>query len=370
MRGPIVADTIPLVDLKAQYRSIEPDVTAAITAVLGRGDYIMGRDVEAFEQEFAAFSGAAHAVGCANGTDALQLAVMALGIGPGDEVIVPAMTFIATALGVTLAGAKAVFVDVDPATGLIDPRRIAAAITPATKAIIPVHLYGQVADMTAIMAIAAKHGLAVIEDAAQAHGASRDGHRAGTVGAIGCFSFYPGKNLGAYGDAGGLTTNDAALAERLRLLRNQGSRRKYHHDIIGPNSRLDTMQAAVLRVKLPHLAGWNAARRDHARRYDAALAGVNGVRLTATDPGSVFHLYVIRVADRDRVLKALNEAGIGAGIHYPFALHELDAYKTGYQAGDFPAAEDWARHCISLPIYAELPPDAAARAAAVLRDVV
>jgi dTDP-4-amino-4,6-dideoxygalactose transaminase len=364
-----MADTIPLVDLKAQYRTIETEVNAAIGAVLGRGDYIMGRDVEGFEQEFAAFCGAAHAIGCANGTDALQLAVMALEIGPGDEVIVPAMTFVATALGVTLSGAKAVFVDVEPETGLMDAARIEAAITPRTRAIIPVHLYGQLADMTAIMAIAAKHGLAVIEDAAQAHGASRGGHRAGTTGAIGCFSFYPGKNLGAYGDAGGLITNDAALAERLRLLRNQGSRRKYHHDIIGPNSRLDSMQAAVLRVKLPRLAGWNDARRAQARRYDAALAGLPGVRLTRTDPGSVHHLYVVRVADRDRVLKALNDAGIGAGIHYPFAVPELDAYKDGHNPGDFPVAEDWGRSCISLPIYAELPDDAAPRAAEILRKV-
>lgn len=366
-----MANNIPLVDLKAQYRAIEADVTAAIAAVLGRGDFILGKDVEAFEAEFAAFCGTAHAVGCANGTDALELAMLALGIGPGDEVIVPAMTFIATALGASLAGAKPVFVDVEAATGLLDATKIEAAITPKTKAIIPVHLFGQVADMDAIQAIAAKHGLKVVEDSAQAHGASRDGHKAGASGAIGCFSFYPGKNLGAYGDAGGLTTNDADLADRLRMLRHLGSRKKYHHDELGPNSRLDTIQAAILRVKLPHLAGWNDARRRHAKRYDEALAGIDGLRLTKSDPGSVYHLYVIRVEERDRVLKALNDAGIGAGIHYPFAVHELDAYASlGHKTGDFPHAEDWARHCISLPIYAELPDDAVERAAAVLRQAI
>lgn len=366
-----MADNIPLVDLKAQFRSIETEVNAAIAAVLARGDFILGKDVEAFEKEFSAFSGSSHCVGCANGTDALQLAMMALDIGPGDEVIVPAMTFIATALGVTLAGATPVFVDVEAATGLLDPAKVEAAITPRTKAILPVHLFGQMADLKALGALCAKHGLKLVEDAAQAHGASRDGLKAGTVGAIGCFSFYPGKNLGAYGDAGGLTTNDAALAHKLGLLRHLGSSKKYHHDIIGPNSRLDTLQAAVLRVKLPHLAGWNEARRGHARRYDQALAGIDGVRLTQSDPGSVYHLYVIRVEERDRVLKALNDAGIGAGIHYPFAVHELDAYASlGHKPGAFPSAEDWARHCISLPLYAELPADAAARAAAALRQAL
>jgi dTDP-4-amino-4,6-dideoxygalactose transaminase len=366
-----VADNIPLVDLKAQFRSIEADVNAAIAAVLARGDFILGKDVEAFEKEFAVFSGAAHSVGCANGTDALQLAMMALDIGPGDEVIVPAMTFIATALGVTLAGATPVLVDVEAETGLLDVKKAEAAITPRTKAILPVHLFGQMADLTALKALCEKHKLHLVEDAAQAHGANRDGLKAGTVGAIGCFSFYPGKNLGAYGDAGGLLTNDSALAHKLTLLRHLGSSKKYHHDIIGPNSRLDTIQAAILRVKLPHLAGWNDARRKHAGRYDAALADIKGVRLTKSDPGSVYHLYVIRVEERDRVLKALNEAGIGAGIHYPFALHELDAYASlGHKAGAFPMAEDWAHHCISLPIYAELTDDAAERAAAVLRQVI
>ena len=359
---------IPLVDLKAQTATIRDRVDAAISGCLDRCDFILGEAVEKFETEFAQFSGARQAIGCANGTDAIHLSLRALGIGPGDEVIIPAMTFIATALGVSLTGAAPVLVDVRDDNALIDPALIEAAITEKTRAIMPVHLFGQCADMTAIQRIADAHGLLVIEDAAQAHGAhDASGRRAGSIGDVGCFSFYPGKNLGAYGDGGIITTKNDEIGDRIRFLRNWGSRKKYHHEEVGLNSRLDTLQAAILSIKLEHLEDWNAARRRHAAAYDEALAALGAVDLTAYDPGTVYHLYVIRSNDRDAMLGALNDAGIGAGIHYPFAVHELKAYKElGYQGGEFPIAEDWARRCISLPIYAELPADAAARAAAVI----
>lgn len=363
--------SIPLVDLKAQYRTIESDVTAAVMNVMSRADFILGEDVAAFEREFAAYCGVAHAIGCANGTDALEIACRALGLGAGDEVIVPAMTFVATALGPYLAGATPVLVDIDPHTALIDPDRIEAAITPRTKAIMPVHLYGQCCDMNSIMAIARRHGVRVIEDAAQAHGASAQGHRAGSFGDVSAFSFYPGKNLGAYGDGGCVVTNDPEIAENIRLLRNWGSQKKYHHEVMGKNSRLDTIQAAILRVKLKHLNAWNAARQAHARRYEEALTPLRGITLTRYDAGCVYHLYVVRLQARDRVLAELNAAGIGAGIHYPFAVHELGATKyLGYKPGDFPVSEDWARRCLSLPIYAELPADAPERVASILSKIL
>jgi dTDP-4-amino-4,6-dideoxygalactose transaminase len=359
---------LPLVDLKAQMAAIRGGVDAAIAGVLGRCDFILGQDVGAFEQEFAAFAGARHAIGCASGTDALLLALRALGIGEGDEVIMPAMTFVATALAISLTGAKPVLVDVSPQTALLDPAAFEAAITPKTKAVMPVHLFGQCADMTAISAIAERHGILVVEDAAQAHGAHHAGRPAGSMGAAAGFSFYPGKNLGAYGDGGLVTSMDDAIVERLKLLRNWGSLKKYHHDEVGLNSRLDTVQAAILRVKLKHLADWNARRQAHAKAYDAALADIDGLRLTSYDAGTVYHLYVLRTENRDGLLAALNEAGIGAGIHYPFAVHELGAYKhLGYKAGAFPVSEAWARQCLSLPIYPELPAEAAGRAAEVCR---
>lgn len=358
---------IPLVDLKAQLATIRAEITEAIERAVTRCDYILGEDVAKFEEEFAAYCGTRFAIGCASGTDAIHIALRALGIGYGDEVIIPSMTFIATALGVSLAGAKPVLVDVMPDTALMDVSRIEAAITPRTRAILPVHLYGQCADMTAISAIARAHGLLVLEDAAQAHGATHNGQQAGSMGDAGCFSFYPGKNLGAYGDGGIITTSDQALAERLRLLRNWGSRRKYHHEEIGLNSRLDTIQAAVLRVKLKHLTKWNEARRAHARRYDEALSAISGLKSTRYDSGSVYHLYVVRTSNRDDAVAALNEGGIGAGIHYPFAIHELSAYKSlGHSSDAFPVSEDWARRCLSLPIYPELPDAAPARASGIL----
>lgn len=346
---------IPLVDLKAQRDTIRPEINAAIERIIGRCDFILGEDVGLFEREFAEYCGVPHAVSVASGTDALHLACRAIGLGPGDEVIVPAMTFFATALGVMLTGATPVLVDVRAEDALIDPEKIAKALTPRTKAILPVHLYGQCADMGAIADIAKKHGLRVIEDAAQAHGAFSQGKRAGALSDAGCFSFYPGKNLGAYGDGGLVTTTNPEVARRLERLRNYGSLVKYHHDELGTNSRLDTLQAAILRVKLKRLDEWNAARVAIARQYDQLLAAAPGVRLTAYGPGSVYHLYVVRVDAREAVLKKLNGQGFGVGIHYPFALHELGACaQLGYRKGDFPNAEDWARRCLSLPIFAEL----------------
>ena len=360
---------IPLVDLKAQYRTIKAEIEAAMRRVLERGDFILGADVEAFEKEFAAYCGTGFAVGCGSGTEALHLGLEALGIGPGDEVIMPAMTFVATALAINQCGAWPVLVDVDPETALIDPTAIERAITAKTKAILPVHLFGQCADMAAIGAIARRHGLRIVEDAAQAHGAHANGAKAGALGDVGCFSFYPGKNLGAYGDGGLVTTGDPAIADKLMLLRNWGSRRKYHHEVMGTNSRLDTLQAAVLRVKLAHLDGWNAARRRHAAAYDAALSPLNDIVRTRYDAGTIYHLYVVRTDDRDAALDALNRAGIGAAIHYPFAVHEHAAYGwLGYPPGSFPVAESWARRCLSLPIYPELPDSAPARAAAALHN--
>ncbi|WP_019646546.1 DegT/DnrJ/EryC1/StrS family aminotransferase [Novispirillum itersonii] len=359
---------VPFVDLKAQYLAIRDEVRAAIDTVFDQCEFVLGQEVTAFEAEFARYCHAKHALGVANGLDALTLVARGLGIGPGDEVIVPAMTFIASALAFSQVGATPVLVDVTSDSALIDPARIEAAITPRTKAICAVHLYGQCADMAAITAVAARHGLPVIEDAAQAHGADDNGLRAGSLGLAACFSFYPGKNLGGYGDAGGICTNDDALNERLSSLRNYGAKVKYHHEQLGGNSRLDSIQAAILRVKLRYLDGWTAARRQHAARYDAVLADLPQVRRTIYRPGSVYHLYVIRVADRDAALTKLHQAGIGAGIHYPFALHQQECYRDlGYQPGDFPNAEDWAAHSISLPLYAELPEDAPERVAAVLR---
>jgi dTDP-4-amino-4,6-dideoxygalactose transaminase len=362
---------IPLVDLKAQRETIANDLKAAITKVVDRCEFILGEEVGLFERDFAEYCRVPHAIGVANGTDALHLACRALDIGPGDEVIVPAMTFASTAFGVSLAGARPVLVDVRAEDALIDPANIEAAVTTRTKAIIPVHLYGQCADMDAVCAIASKHSLAVIEDAAQAHGAIYAGKRAGSLGDIGCFSFYPAKNLGAYGDGGLVTTARCDLAQRIRVLRNCGARTKYHHEKIGLNSRLDTLQAAILRVKLKHLDNWNEARREIARHYDAALKHLPEVELTGHAAGSVYHLYVVKLGSRDAVLRALNAQGIGAGIHYPYALHELEAYAfLRHHSREFPVAEDWARRCLSLPLYPELTPNGADRCVRALKAAV
>jgi len=361
---------IPFVDLKVQYDSIRDEVRHAMDEVLDRCEFVLGSAVTNFESEFATYCGTPHAIGVANGLDALTLAARALNIGPGDEVIVPAMTFVATALGFSLAGATPVLVDVDPETALIAPAKIEAAITPRTKAICAVHLYGQCAEMDAVNAIAARHNLAVIEDAAQAHGALYNRKKAGSMGQAGCFSFYPGKNLGAYGDGGLVSTSSDALRDSLLCLRNYGSKVKYHHEVKGTNSRLDSVQAAILRVKLRYLDQWTAARRKHAARYDELLADLPQIRLTSNRPGSAHHLYVIRVADRDSVLAKLHENGIGAAIHYPFCLHQMPCYEElAHLRGQFPISEDWAANCLSLPLYPELPDEAAERVRNVLKTL-
>ena len=348
---------VPLVDLKSQYESIRGEIDAAMQQVLDEACFILGPPVEQFEQEFAAYCQAKHAIGVASGTDALQLIYRALGIGPGDEVIVPAFTFVATALGVSLAGATPVLIDVKGEDGLLDPELIAAAITPRTKALCPVHLYGRCADMDRIRSIASVHNLYVVEDAAQAHGATFRGRRAGSLGDAAAFSFYPGKNLGAYGDGGAITTNDDELADRLRLIRNWGSRRKYHHEEIGLNSRLDTLHAAVLRVKLAHLDAWNSRRRAHAESYRRLLSHRADLRLPGGchDGEPVHHLYVVRVGERDAKAAHLQQQGIGAGIHYPFPLHQLTAYRdVAVIGGSLKEAEAWAAECLSLPMFPEL----------------
>ena len=361
---------VPFVDLRAQYSAIRDELDEALSECLARCDFVLGAEVTHFERDFAAFCGAGHCVGVASGTDALHLACRAAGIGQGDEVVIPAFTFVATALGVSLAGARPVLVDVCPETALIDATRIAEAITPHTKAIIPVHLFGQCAEMDPILGIARSHGLAVIEDAAQAHGARYRGRTAGAMGDLACFSFYPSKNLGACGDGGAVTTSDKSLAQRLRRLRNWGSLKKYHHDEMGLNSRLDTIQAAVLRVKLRHLADWNAARRGLAAEYVRGLSHRSDLKLPVTLAGGehVYHLFVIRCGedpsrnrqgavsgDRDQRLARLKARGIGAGVHYPFPVHRLGAYRwLGYPDGAFPNAESFASTCLSLPMYSEL----------------
>lgn len=362
-------NTIPFVDLAAQYRSIQPDIDAAIAAVLKRGDYILGQDVRLFEQEFAAYCGTSHCLGVANGTDALRLALEACGIGQGDEVITTAHTFIATVLAISEAGATPVLVDCDPEFGLIDVSKIEAAVTPRTRAILPVHLYGQAADMDPILEIARRHNLAVIEDACQAHGALYKGQRCGSIGDIAAFSFYPGKNLGAYGDGGAVTTNRADLADKVMLLRNYGQRVKYEHLERGGNSRLDTVQAAILRVKLRHLDAWNAGRQRAAGAYDKALAG-SGLGLPKVAPYGthVFHLYVVRTPDRAGVQKALDAAGAQHGIHYPTPIHRQKAMADlGYAEGAFPVAETLAPEILSLPMFPELSDEQIERVVAAIK---
>jgi dTDP-4-amino-4,6-dideoxygalactose transaminase len=359
---------IPFVDLAAQRQALAPRLAEACLDSLDRGDYILGRDVELFEREWAAWTGARHAVGVDSGTSALELTLRAHGIGPGDEVITVANTFVATAFAISHAGALPVLVDADPRTYLMDPSGIEAAITPRTAAIMPVHLYGQPADMDAICAIARSHGLLVIEDACQAHGARDRGRPAGTLGDAAAFSFYPGKNLGAQGDGGMLVTDDDEVAERARLLRNYGQRVKYTSQIVGYNRRLDTLQAAMLRVKLPHLDDWNDRRRTHALRYDEALAELPLVRPATRDGVEhVWHLYVVRVPSRELIRERLAREGIQTGIHYPVPVHLQPAYGAlGHSRGSFPVTEAAADEVLSLPMYPELPEHAPRRVAEAL----
>lgn len=347
---------IPLVDLKAQYSAIRTEIDSAIQSVLDRTAFIMGPDIDSFEADFGAFCIADYCVGVSSGTSALMLALLAMDVGPGDEVITSAHTFIATAEAISAVGATPVFVDIDPDTYNLNPALLETAITPSTRAVMPVHLYGQPADMSRINAVAADHGLFVIEDAAQAHGATLNGVTVGTLGDVACFSFYPGKNLGAYGDAGALTTNNRDLAEKVSLLRNHGRRSKYLHEIVGYGERLDTLQAAILQVKLSHLAEWTAARRRLAARYTTLLADSNFILPYAAEGADpAWHLYVIRTDERDTALEFLQQRGIGAGVHYPVPLHLQPAYANlGYATGDLPVTETVANTCLSLPIYPEM----------------
>ena len=349
--------TIPFADLQAQHRALQAELNAAVAEVLQNCDFILGRAVDGFEKEFAQFVGAQHAIGGGSGLDALRLCLQAAGVGPGDEVIVPANTFIATALAVSAIGARPVLVDVEEATFNIDPALIEAAISPRTKAILPVHLYGQPAEMDPIIAIAQRHKLVIIEDACQSHGAQYKGRTTGTFGLAGCFSFYPAKNLGACGDGGMIVTNDEAFAARLRLLRNYGQKQKYVHLEKGGNTRLDTVQAAILRVKLKHLAGWNESRARHAQRYTEGLAGLPVVKTPRVAPHRthVFHLYVVRDPRRTELQEFLTQRGIQTGIHYPVPIHRHAAYADlGYPLGSFPVSERLSEEILSLPMFAEL----------------
>lgn len=349
---------VPFLDLRAAYSELKAEIEAAVLTSLRSGWYIGGQDVEAFEQEFAAYTGAHHCVGVANGLDALHMALRAMDIGPGDEVIVPSNTYIATWLAVSQCGAVPVPVEPTASTYNLDPNGIEAAITPRTRVILPVHLYGQPAELDPIHALAQKHGLRVLEDAAQAHGAYYRGKRIGAHGDAVAWSFYPGKNLGALGDAGAVTTNDREVADKIRTLRNYGSRTKYVNEIRGYNSRLDPVQAAALRVKLKHLDEWNARRAKIVARYTAELLGtplILPVVASGTDP--VWHLYVVRHPQRDRLQKMLTEAGVGTLIHYPIPPHLQKAYgSAGFTTGQFPIAEKMANELLSLPIGPQLAP--------------
>lgn len=348
---------IPLLDLKAQYAGIRTEVETAVLAVLASTHYVLGPEVEALEREFAAYCGASHAIAVNTGTSALHLALLAAGIGPGDEVITVPFTFVATASAICYTGARPVFVDIEPLTFTMDPDQLEAAITPRTKAIIPVHLYGQMADMTPIMEIANQHGIAVIEDACQAHGATYRGRQAGSIGVSGCFSFYPGKNLGACGEGGIVVTNDAGQAKTMRMLRDWGQSERYHHELKGFNYRMDAIQGAILRIKLRHLDEWTEARRTHAKRYDALLARSGRVHMPAeaNDRRHVYHVYAVRSPDRENLRRTLDEAGVQTGLHYPIPVHLQRAHADlGYAPGDFPQSEAAAREVLSLPIFPEM----------------
>jgi dTDP-4-amino-4,6-dideoxygalactose transaminase len=348
--------TVPFVDLKQQYASIKTDVDAAIARVIENTSFILGPEVRALEKAFAEYVGAGACVAVNSGTAALQLALMAAGIGAGDEVIVPSFTFFATAEAVSVLGATPVFVDIDPASYTVTAAAIERAITPRTRAVIPVHLYGQAAHMDPILELARRHNLFVIEDAAQAHGAQYKGKVVGGLGSAGCFSFYPSKNLGAYGEAGAIVTNDEELATRLRLLRDHGSTSKYAHAIVGYNFRMEEIQAAVLNVKLPHLDDWNNARRERAARYDAALQSANLLLPREMDYARhVYHVYAVQSDNRDELQKRLSAAGVQTGVHYPIPIHLQPAYASlGYKCGDLPVTEALADRVLSLPMFPEL----------------
>jgi dTDP-4-amino-4,6-dideoxygalactose transaminase len=354
-RSTVRPRAVPFVDLRPLRAGIAAEVAAAIQRVLESGWFILGQEVEAFEQRFAARCQVAHAVGVGNGTDAIALALRACGVQPGDEVITVAHTALPSVCAVSQIGATPVLIDVDPATATMDPAAIEAAISPRTRAVLPVHLYGHPADMAAITVVAREHGLAIVEDCAQAHGAAVNGKPAGSLGDAGAFSFYPTKNLGAYGDAGLVTTNDAGVAERLRMLRNYGQTDRYHHQIIGVNSRLDELQAAILRLKLDHLDAWTERRRALAARYTQRLTGLVTTPVEQPWAHHVYHLYAIRTPRRDVVQQHLAAAGVGTIVHYPIPAHLQQAYAhLGVPTGALPASEQIAAEILSLPLYPEL----------------
>lgn len=348
---------IPFLDLKAQYASIRHEIEPAVLKVLASGQYVMGDEVAAFEREFAAFCGVPHAIAVNTGTSALHLALLAAGVGPGDEVITVPFTFVATVSAICYAGAKPVFVDVEPVTLTMDPGQLEAAITPRTKAIVPVHLYGQMADMDAITEIGKRHGLMVIEDACQAHGAEYRGRRAGGIGVSGCFSFYPGKNLGACGEGGIVVTGNDEHAKAMRKLRDWGQSARYHHDLKGFNYRMDGIQGAILRIKLAHLDAWTEARRSAAGRYSDLLDGSPVVEAPSEVLGRrhVYHVYAVRTPRRDALRRSLDEAGVQTGLHYPIPVHLQRAHADlGHRPGDFPVSEAAAGEMLSLPMFPEM----------------
>ncbi|PKM45127.1 MAG: erythromycin biosynthesis sensory transduction protein eryC1 [Gammaproteobacteria bacterium HGW-Gammaproteobacteria-1] len=363
---------IPMVDLKGQYQSFKDEIDSGILQALENTQFILGPNVQAFEKEAAEYLGVEHAISCANGTDALHLAVRAAGLKQGDEVITSPFTFIATAEAIAYVGATPVFVDIDPRTFNLDVNLLEAAITPRTKAIIPVHLFGQPVDMAPLMALAEKHGLQVIEDCAQSFGAAYGDRMTGGIGLAGCHSFFPSKNLGCYGDGGMVTTNDAQLAETLRMLRNHGSKVRYHHDIIGYNSRLDELQAVILRVKLKRIEQFNDGRRRAAHRYSAALAQMPDVVPPFEDGKGrhVYHQYTLLSPKRDAINKALNEAQIANAIYYPIPLHQQKAFADTCAGVKLPVSEKIAAQCLSLPIFPELTDAQVDEVLAVIRGVV
>jgi dTDP-4-amino-4,6-dideoxygalactose transaminase len=347
---------IPLVDLVTQYKTIQPEIDAAVQRVLLSGQFILGEEVNALEEEVAAFLGVRHAIGVASGTDALLIALRACGIHPGDEVLLPAYTFFASASTILLAGAKPVFVDIDPHTYCLDPNQVERCISPRSRAIMPVHLYGQPADMDALSTLAARYSLTIIEDNAQAFGAEYHGCKTAGLGEAGCLSFFPTKNLGGYGDGGMLVTNNDDVAERARQLHTHGWKRKYFPETLGYNSRLDALQAAILRAKLPHVTTWNERRRLLSQRYNHGLAGLE-LGLPEEAPGTyhVYHLYVIRSAQRDHLQSALKKAGIASDVYYPLPPYLAEPCRSlGYRPGDFPAADQASRETLALPLYPEL----------------
>ena len=368
-----MTNEVPFVDLRAQQAEVLDVIRPQIDRILETAAFMGGPPVDDFERAYAAFVGVRHCIGVANGTDALELALRAVGVAGGGEVLVPANTFIATAEAVVRAGGRVVLVDVDDDHLLMAPDAVKAAVGAQTRAVVPVHLFGQAAPVDEILPWAESVGAALIEDAAQSQGATRHGVGAGALGLVAGTSFYPGKNLGAAGDAGAVLTDDDEIAHHVRSLANHGSPRKYEHDVIGFNSRLDAIQAVVLRAKLDRLAAWNAARAQAAARYEEMLAGTDGVRTPQVLPGNthVWHLYVIRVSDRDRVLAALQAAGIGAGLHYPVPVHLTPAFRSsGYGPGDFPVAEQAAQEILSLPMYPHLTPADQERVVEVLRGAL